>query len=79
MIATSSGNLDSAPAVTPEQTVCRVWRLWGWFLICSALGRSVFAVLGPPGLCLSRGGRILGCVPAPCAPGPVLLDLRSWP
>ncbi|CAD7670579.1 unnamed protein product [Nyctereutes procyonoides] len=24
-------------------------------LICSARGRSVLAVLGPPGLCLSRG------------------------
>ena len=24
-------------------------------LICSAPGRSVLAVLGPPGLCLSRG------------------------
>ena len=25
------------------------------------------------------GGRILGCVPAPCAPGPALLDSRSRP
>ena len=25
----SSGNLDSAPAVTPELSVCRAWRLWG--------------------------------------------------
>ena len=30
--------------------------------ICSARGRSVLAVQGPPGLCLSRGGWILGCV-----------------
>ena len=25
-----------------------------------------------------RGGLILGCVLAPCALGPVLLDSRSW-
>ena len=28
--------------------------------------------------CPSRG-QILGCVLAPCAPGPALLDSRSWP
>ena len=42
-------------------------------------GRSVLAVLGPPGLCLSRGRPDPGCVPAPCAPGPALLDSRSRP
>ena len=29
---------------------------------CSARGRSVLAVQGHPGLCLSRGGWILACV-----------------
>ena len=48
-------------------------------LICSALGRSILVVLGHLGLCLSRGGQILGCVLAPCALGPVLLDSLSWP
>ena len=38
--------------------------MWSWALPASAC----------PG-----GGRILGCVPAPCAPGPALLDSRSWP
>ena len=37
-------------------------------LICSALGRCVLAVLGPPGFCLSRGRPNLGLCPgAPCS------------
>ena len=51
----SSGNLDSAPAGTPELSVCRAWRLRGGAADLLSWGRSVLAVLGPPGLCLSRG------------------------
>ena len=52
----SSGALDSAPAGTTELSVFRGLDAPGAGpLICSARGRSVLAVLGPPGLCLSRG------------------------
>ena len=54
-----------------RNSVCTAWRLRGGAADVLSWGRSVLAVLGPPGLCLSRGvGRILGCVPAPFAPGP---------
>ena len=43
-------------------------------LICSARGRSVLAVLGPPGLCLSRGEAGSWAV----SRRPVLRSLRWW-
>ena len=69
----------SAPTVTTELSVCRGLEAPGAGpLIFSARGRSVLAVLGPPGLCLSRGEATSWAVsPAPCAPGPVLLDSCS--
>ena len=46
-------------------------------LICSAgAGASLLSWALPASAC-PGGGRILGCVPAPCAPGPALLDSRS--
>ena len=76
----SSGALESAPAVTRELCVCRAWMLRAGLLICLSRGRSVLAVLGSPGLCLSWGeARSWAVYPAPCAPGPALLELRSWP
>ena len=48
-------------------------------LICSSRGRSVLAVLGPPGLCHPGGGLILACVPGAQCSRSVLLDSRSWP
>ena len=79
MALASSGALDSAPAVTTEVSVCRGLDAPGAQpLICSARGRSVFAVLGPPGFCLSRGEAGSWAVsPVPCAPGPALLDSHS--
>ena len=76
--AISTGNLESAPAVTPGLSVCRAWRLRAGPLICSARGRSVLAVLGPPGLCLSQGRPDPGLCPGAlcsgaCAVGFVLL------
>ena len=81
MALASSGALDSAPAVTTELSVCRGLDAPGARpLICSARGRSVFAVLGPPGFCLSRGETGSWAVSlAPCAPGPALFDSFSWP
>ena len=38
-------------------------------LICSALGRSILAVLGPPGLCLSRGRPDPGLCPGALCSG----------
>lgn len=48
-------------------------------LICSARGRSVLAVLGPPGLCLSRGRPDPGLCPGALCSGAPLLDSRSRP
>ena len=69
--AASSGALDSAPAVTTELSVCRGLDAPGaGLLIYSAWGRSVLAVLCPPGFCLSWGERrILGCVPGAMCSG----------
>ena len=63
---TSSPALESAPAETMELSVHRGLDAPGAGpLICSAWGRSILAVLCPPGLCLSWGEpRILGCVPS---------------
>ena len=74
MVAASSGALESAPAVTTELSVCRAWRLQGGTLICSARGRSVLAVLGPPSLCLSRGEAGSWAV----SRRPVLRSLCCW-
>ena len=65
----SSGNLDSAPAGTPELSVCRAWRLRGGAADLLSWGRSVLAVLGPPGLCLSRGRRDPGLCPGALCSG----------
>ena len=76
----SSGALESAPAVTRELCVCRAWMLRAGLLICLSRGRSVLAVLGSPGLCLSQrevGSWAVSLVP--CAPGSVLLDWLSQP
>ena len=70
----SSGNLDSAPAGTPELSVCRAWRLRGGAADLLSWGRSVLAVLGPPGLCLSRGEAGSWAV----SRRPVLRSLRWW-
>ena len=70
MSAASSGALDSAPAVTTELSVCRGQDAPGAGpLICSALGRSVLVVLGPPGLCLSRGRPNPGMCPGALCSG----------
>ena len=81
MVAASSGALDSAPAVAFKLSVCRGLDGPGvGLLICSARGRSVLAVLCPPGLCLSQGEVGSWAVSlVPCAPGPALLESRSRP
>ena len=65
----SSGNLDSAPAGTLELSVCRAWRLRGGAADLLSWGRSVLAVLGPPGLCLSRGRPDPGLCPGALCSG----------
>ena len=79
MAAASSGALESTPAVTTELSICRdLDALGAGPLICSARGRSVLPVLGPPGLFLSWGEAGSWDVSlVPCAPGPALLDFRS--
>ena len=78
MVAASSLALESAPAVTTAVSQSSgVWMLWGAKLHSSGPpnGRSVLAVLCPPGLHVSRGKhRILGYVP--WRPG--LPDLHHW-
>ena len=72
----SSGNLDSAPAGTPS---AGPGGSGAGPLICSAgAGASSLSWALPASACPGGGG-ILGCVPAPCAPGPALLDSRSRP
>ena len=76
----SPGALDSAPAVTPELSVCRAWRLRGRAADLLSSGQERPRCPGPSRpLPVPGGGRILGCVPAPSAPGPALLDSRSRP
>ena len=79
MAAASTGALDSASAVTMKLSDCRGLDAPGaGSLICSARGRSVLGVLGPPDLYLSRGEAGSWAVsPVPRAPGPVLLDWCS--
>ena len=70
----SSGNLDSAPAGTPS---AGPGGSGAGPLICSAgAGASSLSWALPASACPGGGG-ILGCVPAPCAPEPALLDSRS--
>ena len=71
------GQLWSPGVSSGRNSVCRAWRLRGGAADVLSWGRSVLAVLGPPGLCLSRGRPDSGLCPAPCAPGPALLDSRS--
>ena len=72
----SSGNLDSAPAGTPS---AGPGGSGAGPLICSAgAGASSLSWALPASAC-PGGGRILGCVPAPCAPEPALVDSRSRP
>ena len=70
----SSGALDSAPAGTPS---AGPGGSGAGPLICSAgAGASSLSWALPASAC-PGGGRILGCVPAPCAPEPALVDSRS--
>ena len=84
LAAARSPALDSAPAVTTTAPSAH----WPG---CSGVGgadlhssgapcdRGVLAVLCPPRLHLSWGRQDPGlCPPAPCHPGPVLLESRSW-
>ena len=59
-----SENRYSTPTVIPEQSICRAWGPGVGLLICGALGRSILIVLGPPGLCLSRGRPNPGLCPS---------------
>ena len=52
--AVSSGNLYSAPAKLGSSPSAGPGGSWAGPLICSALSRSVLAILGPPCLCLSQ-------------------------
>ena len=56
------------PQLTPGLSVCRAWRLWGGSADLLSWGRSVLAVLGPPGLCLSPGLRCLLVSPGALGP-----------
>ena len=70
----SSGNLDSAPAGTPS---AGPGGSGAGPLICSAgAGASLLSWALPASACPGGGG-ILGCVPAPCAPEPALVDSCS--
>ena len=57
-----------------RNSVCRAWRLRGGAADVLSWGRSVLAVLGPPGLCLSRGEAGSWAV----SRRPVLRSLRCW-
>ena len=57
-----------------RNSVCRAWRLRGGAADLLSWGRSVLAVLGPPGLCLSRGEAGSWAV----SRRPVLRGLRCW-
>ena len=62
-----------------RNSVCRAWRLRGGAADLLSWGRSVLAVLGPPGLCLSRGRLDPGLCPGALCSGPALVDSRSRP
>ena len=74
MAAASSGNLDSAPAVSQEQSFCRSWRLWGGSADLLSSGQERPCCPGP-----------CGPLPVPGKAGswavsrrPVLRGLRCW-
>ena len=52
-----------------RNSVCRAWRLRGGAADVLSWGRSVLAVLGPPGLCLSWGRRDPGLCPGALCSG----------
>ena len=52
-----------------RNSVCRAWRLRGGAADVLSWGRSVLAVLGPPGLCLSRGRPDPGLCPGALCSG----------
>ena len=52
-----------------RNSVCRAWRLRGGAAALLSWGRSVLAVLGPPGLCLSRGRPDPGLCPGALCSG----------
>ena len=52
-----------------RNSVCRAWRLRGGAADLLSWGRSVLAVLGPPGLCLSRGRPDPGLCPGALCSG----------
>ena len=70
----SSGNLDSAPAGTPS---AGPGGSGAGPLICSAPGGASSLFWALPASACPGGGGILGCVPAPCAPEPALVDSRT--
>ena len=45
----SPGNLYSAPTVTPEQSICRAWRLWGGTADLLSSGQERPCCPGPSG------------------------------
>ena len=76
----SSGYLDSAPAVTPGLSVCRAWRPRGRAADLLSSWQECPCSPGPSRpLPVPGGGRILGCVLAPCALAPAPLDSCSRP
>ena len=61
-----------------RNSVCRAWRLRGGAADLLSSGQERPCCPGPSRpLPVPGGGRILGCVPAPCAPEPALVDSRS--
>ena len=65
----------------PQELLCLqdLEALGAWPLICSAWGRSVLAVLSPPGLCLSRGRPDPGLCSGALCSWSALLDSCSRP
>ena len=62
------------PAVTPELSVCRFWRLWGGSTDLLSSGQECPCCPGPSRpLPIQGGGWILGSVLAPSAP-----NLHCW-
>ena len=74
MVAASSGNLYSAPAVTQEQSFCRSWRLWGGSADLLSSGQERPCCPGPCGPLLVPGEAESWAVPR----RPVLRGLCCW-
>ena len=49
MAVASPGNLYSAPTVTPEQSICRAWSLWGGAADLLSSGQEHLCCPGPSG------------------------------